>query len=512
MRLGRRGPKQHSRFAKPPVALGVIGTILILIGVFFAFTKRVPFKEGYRVQAVFQSSVGLRSGSPVRVAGVEVGKVVGFERGPDNTQLVELQIRDNGRPLHQDATLRIRPRLFLEGGYYIEMSPGSPSAPEIDDDGTIPLPQTAIPVQFDEILGVMASPVRNSLRATIEELDRALDDGGAEAAARAARPVADALRDTAIVAEASRGEEAQDVSRLVRGAARATRALAVDEGRLASLVSGLADTTTALAAESAGLRGTVRELDGTLRELPATLRAVDGVLPTVDAALAEARPGLRRARAVLPGAERLLDQLERASAPGELRGLLGDLRPALGELPTAVDRLAALFPLVTPVTDCVLQRALPVLEAKVDDGHLSTGRPVWQNLADSAVGLAGASGNFDANGSAIRYLFTAGEESVTTGVVPGLGRLTGPASGGQVGVRPVWLGPGRQSPFRPDAKCTDQKPPDLSARTDTTVMRRGGASKGATRKLSRAGLRKLLSRKNLENLLGHLGPDGKGRR
>lgn len=510
MRLLRRGPKEPSRHAKPAVTLGVIGAVVLLLGVFFAFTKRVPLKDGYRVEAVFKSSNGLRKGSPIRIAGVEVGKVVGFEDGPQNTRIVQFELKDRGRPVHRDATFRIRPRLFLEGGYYVELSPGSPSAPELDDDETVPLPQTAIPVQFDQILGVLDSGVRDSLRATIEELDRALDDGGAEAAARAARPLSGTLRDGAIVAEAARGVEERDVSRLVRGAAKATRALASEQGRLTSMVANLARTTTALASESAGLRGTVRELDGMLRTAPAALRRIDDVLPATDEFLAAARPGLRQARTVLPGVERLLDQLERASAPGELRGLLGDLRPALGDLPPVADQLTALFPLVTPVTDCVLQRALPVLNAKVDDGQHSTGRPVWQNLTDAAVGLNSAGANFDANGAAIRYLFTAGENSVTTGVVPGLGALSSTASNRILGARPSWLGPGRQPPFRPDVPCLDNKPPDLQARASGGVpMASRKVRAPRAPRVSRSELRRMLEPKRLERLLRKVGVDGK---
>ena len=503
MSLLRRSPRQPSRHAKPPVVLGVVGALLLLVGTYFAFTKRVPLKEGHRVEAVFKTSAGLRKASPVRIAGVEVGKVVGFRDGPGATRIVEFAISDRGRPIHRDATLRIRPRLFLEGGYYVELSPGSPSAPELEDGAVVPLPQTSIPVQFDQVLGVLDSPVRESLRTTVEELDRALDDGGAEAAARAARPLAGALRDTAVLAEAARGTEEHDVSRLVRGAARTTKALASDQGRLASLVNGLARTTTALASESRGLRATVRELDGVLGEVPASFRAIDDVLPATDAVLAEARPGLRRARAVLPGVERLLDQLERASSQAELRGLLGDVRPALGALPSVSDRLTTLFPLVTPVTDCVLKRALPVLEAKVDDGALSTNRPVWQNLADATVGLAGASSSFDANGTSIRYLFTGGEQSVTTGDVPGLGTLTGSTSGGVLGARPSWLGPGRQPPYRPDARCVDQAAPDLKARTSGgTPMRTRRVSQRRRPRPSATELKRLLSRKNLEKVFG----------
>ncbi|HYF24416.1 MAG TPA: MlaD family protein [Baekduia sp.] len=512
MRLpGRRGPKAPSRLAKPPVALGVIGAVVLLVGSYFIFAKRLPFVEGYRIQAVFQSSNGLRAGSPVRIAGVEVGKVVAMEPGPGSTRIVEMELSDRGRPVHEGATLRIRPRLFLEGGFYVELSPGSPQAPELDDGATIPLGATATPVQFDQILGTFTLPTRQSLKTLVTELDAALDEGGAQAAVRAAGPLAPALRDTAVLTEAARGTEDEDVSRLVTGAAKATKALGDRREELSGLVSGLAATTGALAAESSALGEGLRELAGVVRTAPASLRAIDRALPATEALLDELRPGLRRAPQVLRGTERLLAQLQAASGARELPALLTAARPLVAELPSLAERLTALFPLVTPVTDCVRDRALPVLEAKLDDGDLSTGRPVWQNLVSAATGLTGSGASFDANGFWVRYLVGLGEQTVSTGVVPGLGALTGGADRPVLGSRPTPLPAGRLPAFRPDARCTDQPAPDLRARTGGgTPMRTRATTERRRPRPSAARLQRLIAPKALRRTLrGLAGEDSR---
>ena len=61
-------------------------------------------------------------------------------------------IRTRALPVHEDATLKVRPRLFLEGNFFVDLHPGTPSAPKLDDGGTIPLSQTATPVQLDQVL------------------------------------------------------------------------------------------------------------------------------------------------------------------------------------------------------------------------------------------------------------------------------------------------------------------------------------------------------------------------
>ena len=58
-----------------PVRIGVVVLVLVAIGVYFGFTKRIPFKHGFRLKAVFSTAVNIRPSSPVRIAGVDVGKV-----------------------------------------------------------------------------------------------------------------------------------------------------------------------------------------------------------------------------------------------------------------------------------------------------------------------------------------------------------------------------------------------------------------------------------------------------
>ena len=70
---------------------------------YFGFTKAIPFKHHYTVQAVFPSANGIRTGSPVRVAGVNVGKVTGVSHVEDGKQaaLVTMRIDKKGLPIHR---------------------------------------------------------------------------------------------------------------------------------------------------------------------------------------------------------------------------------------------------------------------------------------------------------------------------------------------------------------------------------------------------------------------------
>ena len=217
---------------------------------------------------------------------------------------------------------------------------------------------------------------------------------------------------------------------------------------------------------SGALRSTVRELDGVLGDAPAALAAIDRSLPPLERFTARLRPSLRIAAPVLRDTARLLGQLRGLSRPSELPRLVRRLVPALTELPRLETRLAGLFALVTPVTDCVRERAQPVLRAAVPDGEHTTGRPVWQNVAHIAVGLASASQSFDGNGFSVRYLVGGGPRSFSA--QSGSDTLFGSTENAIVGARPRWLGTGVSPQFRPDQRCVDQALPDLKSRTDQT--------------------------------------------
>jgi virulence factor Mce-like protein len=450
------------------MTLAVIGIVVIMLGVYLVFTKRIPFLHGYRFSADFASSNQLVTGfSPVRIAGVTVGKVVKIEAGPGNTTRVTMELKDAGLPVHRDARVRIRPRLFLEGGFAVELQPGSPSAPDLPDGGSLPENQTAGPVQLHQILSAFDHSTRDDLQALLAEFDTAVDKGGAKALGESFKPLSPVLRDTAQIAEAARGVQPHDASDTIRSSARIAGALADHEAQLRGLVRSLSQVTAATAARDVELAASVREIDRLVTVAPEQFDRINATLPSVRRFVAALRPSLRVLPGVLDHAIPVLEQGRALVSAGELPALVDALAPTVRRLRPLEKQLGALFPLVTPVSDCLRLKGLPLLNAEVPDGDLSTGRPVWQDLIHAFPGLASAAQNYDGNGFSIRYQASVGETSIGTGQIPGLGTLTGTASEPVAGSRPRYLGPGADlTPyFRPDAPCVHQDVVDLTQRT-----------------------------------------------
>ena len=49
-----------------------------------------------------------------------------------------MELKPSALPLHQDARLKVRSRIFLEGNFFVDLQPGTPASPELGDDDVIP--------------------------------------------------------------------------------------------------------------------------------------------------------------------------------------------------------------------------------------------------------------------------------------------------------------------------------------------------------------------------------------
>ena len=57
-----------------PVKVGALVIGLVLVLCYFGFTKDNPFSRGFRFKAVFPSANSITPKSPVRIAGVNIGR------------------------------------------------------------------------------------------------------------------------------------------------------------------------------------------------------------------------------------------------------------------------------------------------------------------------------------------------------------------------------------------------------------------------------------------------------
>jgi len=490
--MGSTANRRHTRSRELRAAL--LGAALILVATVAVFTKSNPFSRPYEIRGVFSTTAQLRPGSDVRIGGQRIGKVSAITRGPTpRTSLVTMQIDDREPAIRSDAELSLQPRLVLEGNAFIRVEPGTPTAPELERDATIPLRQTSVAVQLDQAISMFDAPTRAALRDVTREFAGGL--GSQPASPRAPRPGYQELRGAvheldrslgtfAVAARATRGEKPGDLRAAGHGASDVTAQLAEDPAALGGIIDRYARVSRSLAERDQALQATLRGFAHTFAVAPAQLRAIDAGLPELTRFARVLDPALRAAPAALRALSGAARQIRLIARDPELPRLLTRLRPVTSNLPVLERRLRSVLPQVTAIGRCLTTTVVPALNGKIDDGHLSTGRPVWQEALHMAASLAGAASGFDANGGTLRLGVTESEQAIgiNTGSGP-LGMLSGLAPDGDVGINPTWLGYGVYPATRPDQPCAKQKLPDYQARRRPGMPR---AFKGLGRVTPRA--------------------------
>ncbi len=485
-----RGTRQRlapGRRKGPNTLVVAVVTILLAVAVsYYAFSgKQVPFVHHFTMYALVKNSVDIIPDSPVRIAGIDVGSVTGTSGDGDMTK-VAFTMQPSGLPIHTDATVTIRDRLFLEGGYYLQLDPGSPSAPIATDGFTVPPSNTAYPVQFYQVLSTFDAATRQSLAQALTSLNEGLSPpagqqpttensgaGGLKAAIPQMEPT---LKDIAWVTQALHGTQPGDVERLLSSASDVTTTLQGSDPQLAGLVTNLYRASSALAATDGSLGQTIAGLDQTLRVAPPALSAIDRALPPVANLAVALRPSLKTAPPLVDAVTKAVVQLTAVVAPAERGNLLQALKSTFQDFPTTLNQLGAVFPITKGVSDCLRTHVTPVLNDVVPDGSLSTGRPVWQDFVHLLVGLTSADQNFDGNGYWIRLIDATGNNELSLGSATGLGQILGVGSGTVDGARPQWVGDLTPADFRPDVACTSQPVPSLAATTAPTDFTSAGAA------------------------------------
>ena len=447
----RHGEPNHFRW-------GAIAVLIIVVGSYLGFTKDIPFTTPFELNGQFESANSIRPGSPVRIAGVQVGKVKSIEplKGSD-AAIVRMSINKNGLPIHNDATAKIRPRIFLEGNFFVDLKPGTPTAPTFGDGDTIKITSTSTPVQLDEVLTALQDPTREDLRTILKELGTGLKRG-APSFNRAYKDIAPAERDTSIVNEAFLGSEPdKDIARLISGLSRATEGLGRREEAIKDLVTDFSTTMGAFAAQRDNLQTSIRELGPTLDATNVALTKINTALPPTRAFARAILPGVRETPATLTAGFPWIEQTRKLVSQDELRGLAQDLSPTARDTARFVDSSIKLFPQGDLLAKCALNTLLPAGDIVVDD-QFKTGQPNYREFAYTLVGLAGEGQNMDGNGGYVHFQPGGGGQSVAIGDVSP-GPLFGQAFPG-TGTQPAT--PGAKPPYRTSVPCYKSDLPDVN--------------------------------------------------
>lgn len=131
----------------------VMGAVVLFVAlgfaVFFHRTAGLATPDGYEVLASFTTIDGVDVGSPVRISGVKVGRVSGFDLDPETYQaIVRMQI-NSGVNIPTDTAAVVASAGFLDSKF-LSLEPGG-SEEMLEDGGMIEYTQS--PPGLEKLLG-----------------------------------------------------------------------------------------------------------------------------------------------------------------------------------------------------------------------------------------------------------------------------------------------------------------------------------------------------------------------
>lgn len=343
-------------------ALSCFGILLYL---WVSFGGPTPLKPtGYRFEVQMPESALLVNEAPVRMAGLDVGRVTDKSLEREGGQTVVVEISDEFAPIPSDSRVILRQKSLL-GQIYIEITPGSEDAPKLEDGGKLSDVQVQDVVDFDEVISTFDKPTRENYRGWIKELAKAIDNGRGEDLSDAFANFVAFTDDGNSVLEIL-DEQDPALRRLIKNTGITLGAINRRYGEFGEFVVNANDFFGALASRNDALaeviqvfptfldesrltfdrlrqfavdtRPLVRELQPVALQLRPTLRDLGRLAPHLEHLFRSLEPVIDESGATLPEAEKFLRCLN-GSAPCDKNeqgddqpGVLESLYPYLEEL------------------------------------------------------------------------------------------------------------------------------------------------------------------------------------
>jgi virulence factor Mce-like protein len=325
------GRRQHT--LSTPVLIGAVTVLVAVFAVFLAYTTTysLPFVPMRLLKVDFANGAALAPDDAVHQGGFRIGLVsdihpIELANGTAGAQ-VTLKLSEAAGHVPVDSTATVRP-LSVLGLKYVNLTYGS-SRRTFPNDGTMPLSQTTVPVQFDDVYKTFDRPTRTAVQQNLAGLGDALASRGAALNDTFAtlppllahvRPVARYLSDPRT-----------GLTRLLVGLRGFFGTLSPVARTVSRLVTDQATTFAAISRDPEALEAVVRESPPTLGLSTTSLRVQQPLLVDLRTLAADAAPATAELRAALPnvnaalvGGIRVLPRTPQMSQ--ELRAVLTTLR------------------------------------------------------------------------------------------------------------------------------------------------------------------------------------------
>jgi phospholipid/cholesterol/gamma-HCH transport system substrate-binding protein len=245
--------------------------------------------------------------------------------------------------VHTDASALLRPKTGLKD-MFVELNPGSKSAPVAEPGFTIPVKNTLPDVNPDEVYSLLDADTRDYLRLLISGAGQGLNKRGYDLR-EVFRRFEPTHKDLALVNKYVALRH-RNLRRLIHQLNVFNGALAQKGDDLAELVQTSSAVFRSLASEDQNITRAVGDLPGTLHQTTQTLGKVKTLADVLGPAVTKLRPAAK----ALDDANHEITPFAKEAAPilrTEIRPFLRDARPVVRDLKPASKNLATATPDLT---------------------------------------------------------------------------------------------------------------------------------------------------------------------
>jgi phospholipid/cholesterol/gamma-HCH transport system substrate-binding protein len=323
------------------LAMGVAGYVLAHQRLRFPIIQKSP----YKLKAEFSTAQAVTpgQGQTVRVSGVRIGDVSKVDLS-EGRAIVTMDVDPDYKGIvHTDASALLRPKTGLKD-MFIELNPGTKTAPVAKAGYTIPVKNTLPDINADEVYSALDSDTRDYLRLLVSGAGEGLHNRGNDLR-EVFRRFEPTHKDLALVNKYVALRH-RNLRRLIHQLNVLNGALAQRGDDLAELVQTSSTTFHALASQDQNITRAVGDLPGTLQQTTQTFGKVKTLADVLGPAVTKLRPTVK----ALNSANKEITPFAKEAAPilrTQIRPFVRDARPVVRDLKPASKNLKTATPDLT---------------------------------------------------------------------------------------------------------------------------------------------------------------------
>lgn len=327
----------------------------ILLFVWISFGGPTPLApQEYRFTASFEEANNVVQETDVRISGVPVGNVKAVDLSDDGRADVTIGLEPRYAPIAKDTKAILRQKTLL-GEIYIELTPGSPDAPTLDEGEDLAVANVADSVQLDEIFRSFDTRTRNAFQQWLEQQAVGIDGRGSDlSAALGTLPQFTEETDRLVRLLLTQRDA---TTQLVRNTGEVFGALAERQGQLQGLITNANQVFATTARRNTDLKEAFVAFPTFLEESRRTLTRLESFARQTDPLVTQLRPAARALTPVSKDVEELAPELNRF-----FTGLNNVQRDSKAGLPALQKLLTEDFPPLLGQLDPALRNLNPVIE------------------------------------------------------------------------------------------------------------------------------------------------------